>query len=129
MRHRIVGRILGRDAGHRKALFRNLVRELYLHGRITTTEAKARAIRAEAEKLITKAKHGIADGGNRVHAQRQVVAYLNDKTIAKKLFDEIAPRYVARPGGYTRMIKIGKRLGDAADMAVLELVEGESAAA
>lgn len=129
MRHRIAGRILGRDAGHRKALFRNLVRELYLHGRITTTEAKARAIRAEAEKLITKAKHGIADGGNRVHAQRQIVAYLNDKTVAKKVFDEIAPRYASRPGGYTRMIKIGKRLGDAADMAVLELVEGESAAA
>ncbi len=128
MRHRIAGRILGRDAGHRKALFRNLVRELYLHGRITTTEAKARAIRAEAEKLITKAKHGLADGGNRVHAQRLVVAYLNDKTVAKKVFDEIAPRYAARPGGYTRLIKIGKRLGDAADMAILELVEGEAAA-
>lgn len=127
MRHRIAGRILGRDAGHRKALFRNLVRELYLHGRITTTEAKARAIRAEAEKLITKAKHGLADGGNRVHAQRLVVAYLNDKTVAKKVFDEIAPRYAARPGGYTRMIKLGKRLGDAADMAILELVEGEAA--
>lgn len=129
MRHRIAGRILGRDAGHRKALFRNLVRELYLHGRITTTEAKARAIRAEAEKMITRAKHGIADGGNRVHAQRLLVAYLNDKTVAKKVFDEIAPRYATRPGGYTRMIKIGKRLGDAADMAVLELVEGESAGA
>lgn len=129
MRHRIAGRILGRDAGHRKALFRNLVRELYLHGRITTTEAKARAIRAEAEKMITRAKNGIADGGNRVHAQRLLVAYLNDKTVAKKVFDEIAPRYATRPGGYTRMIKIGKRLGDAADMAVLELVEGESAGA
>jgi large subunit ribosomal protein L17 len=124
MRHRIAGRILGRDAGHRKALFRNLVRELYLHERITTTEAKARAIRADAEKLITKAKHGLAEGGNRVHAQRQVVAYLNDKTVAKKLFDELAPRYTARPGGYTRIIKIGKRQGDAADMAIIELVEG-----
>jgi large subunit ribosomal protein L17 len=129
MRHRIAGRILGREAGHRKALFRNLVRELYLHGRITTTEAKARAIRGEAEKMITRAKRGIADGGNRVHAQRLLVAYLNDKTVAKKVFDEIAPRYATRPGGYTRMIKIGKRLGDAADMAVLELVEGESAGA
>jgi large subunit ribosomal protein L17 len=129
MRHRIAGRILGRDAGHRKALFRNLVRELYLHGKITTTEAKARAIRADAEKLITKAKNGLADGGNRVHAQRQLVSFLNDKTVAKKVFDEIAPRYTTRNGGYTRMIKIGKRQGDAADMAILELVEGEAPAA
>ncbi len=128
MRHRIVGRILSRDAGHRKALFRNLVRELYLHGRITTTEAKARSIRADAEKLISKAKRGLAEGGNRVHAQRMVNAYLNDKAISHKLFVEIAPRYTNRPGGYTRMVKLGKRLGDAADMAVLELVEGEAAA-
>ncbi|MCC6456872.1 MAG: 50S ribosomal protein L17 [Caldilineaceae bacterium] len=123
----MAGRILGRDAGHRKALFRNLVRELYLHGRITTTEAKARAIRSEAEKLITKAKHGLADGGARVHAQRQLVAFLNDKTVAKKVFDEIAPRFAERNGGYTRIIKIGKRQGDAADMAIIELVEGEAA--
>jgi large subunit ribosomal protein L17 len=123
MRHQVAGKILGRDSAHRKALFRNLVRELYLHERITTTEAKARAIRGDAEKLITKAKRGLADGGNRVHAQRQVVAYLNDKTVAKKVFDEYAPRYAERNGGYTRMIKIGKRLGDAADMVVLELVE------
>jgi large subunit ribosomal protein L17 len=129
MRHRIAGRILGRDAGHRKALFRNLIRELYLHGRIITTEAKARAIRADAEKLITKAKNGLVEGGARVHAQRQVVAYLNDKTVAKKVFDEIAPRYSTRNGGYTRMIKLGKRQGDAADMAIIELVEGEPAAA
>jgi large subunit ribosomal protein L17 len=128
MRHRIAGRILSRDAGHRKALFRNLVRELYIHERITTTEAKARAIRADAEKMITKAKHGLADGGNRVHAQRQLVAFLGDQTVAKKVFDEIAPRYTTRNGGYTRMIKIGKRQGDAADMAILELVEGTAAA-
>lgn len=123
MRHRIAGRILGRTSSQRKALFRNLVRELYLHGRITTTEAKARAIRADAEKLITKAKVALADGGNRVHAQRQVVAYLNDKSVAQKVFDEIAPRYTNRNGGYTRMIKIGQRLGDAAEMAILELVQ------
>jgi large subunit ribosomal protein L17 len=123
MRHQVAGRILGRDSAHRKALFRNLIRELYLHERITTTEAKARAVRGDAEKLITKAKRGLADGGNRVHAQRQVVAYLNDKTVAKKVFDEFAPRYAERNGGYTRMIKIGKRLGDAADMVILELVE------
>jgi large subunit ribosomal protein L17 len=123
MRHQVAGRQLSRDAGHRKALFRNLVRELYLHERITTTEAKARAIRGEAEKLITKAKRGVAEGGNRVHAQRQVVAFLNDKTVAKKVFDDFAPRYAERNGGYTRMIKIGKRSGDAADMVILELVE------
>ena len=125
MRHRVAGRHLGRDSAQRKALFSNLVRELYIHERITTTEAKARAIRADAEKLITKAKHGIADGGNRVHAQRQVVAYLGDKTVAKKVFDELAPRYAERNGGYTRLIKIGFRQGDAADMAVLELVLDE----
>ena len=125
MRHQVAGRILGRDTTHRKALFRNLIKSLYTHERIMTTEAKARAIRAEAEKLITKAKHGIAEGGNRVLAQRQLVAVLNDKTLAKKVFDEFAPRYAARNGGYTRMIKLGKRQGDAADMVILELVDTE----
>jgi large subunit ribosomal protein L17 len=125
MRHRVAGRHLGRNSAQRKALFSNLVRSLYIHERIITTEAKARAIRADAEKLITKAKHGLREDGNRVHAQRQVVAYLHDQTVAKKLFDEIAPRYTERNGGYTRMIKIGKRQGDAADMAILELVGDE----
>lgn len=123
MRHGISGRRLGRDSAHRKALFRNLIKELFTHERIQTTEAKARAIRSDAEKLITKAKRGIADGGNRVHAQRQVVAFLDDKTVAKKIFDDIAPRYTTRNGGYTRMIKLGKRPGDAAEMALIELVE------
>jgi len=123
MRHHVAGRILSRDAGHRKLLFRNLIRDLYIHERITTTEAKARAIRAEAERLITKAKHGVT--GNRVHAQRQLVAFLDDKTVVKKVFDEFAPRYASRNGGYTRMIKIGKRSGDAADMVILELVDSE----
>ena len=126
MRHNISGRILGRDAGHRKALFRNLIKSLYTHERIMTTEAKARSIRADAEKLITKAKRGLAEGGNRVHEQRQLVDYLNDKTLAKKVFDEFAPRYAARNGGYTRMIKLGKRQGDAADMVILELVDTEA---
>jgi large subunit ribosomal protein L17 len=125
MRHRVAGRHLGRNSAQRKALFSNLVRELYIHERITTTEAKARAVRADAEKLITKAKHGIADGGNRIHAQRQIVAYLGDKTVAKKVFDEFAPRYMERNGGYTRLIKIGQRQGDAAEMAILELVADE----
>jgi len=127
MRHGVAGRHLGRNSAQRKALFRNLVRELYLHERIITTEAKARSIRADAEKLITKAKHGVSSESYRVHAQRQVVAYLNDKTVAKKVFDEFAPRYAARNGGYTRMIKIGKRQGDAADMVVLELVDRPTA--
>jgi large subunit ribosomal protein L17 len=127
MRHGVAGHQLGRNAAQRKALFRNLVRELYLHERIITTEAKARSIRADAEKLITKAKHGVSSDAYRVHAQRQVVAYLNDKTVAKKVFDEFAPRYADRNGGYTRMIKIGKRQGDAADMVVLELVDRPTA--
>jgi large subunit ribosomal protein L17 len=122
MRHNIAGYKLGRSTAERKSLFRNLIRDLYIHERIVTTEAKARAVRSDAEKLITKAKRGLADGGNRVHAQRQVVAYLNDKTVAKKVFDELAPRYQERPGGYVRILKLGKRHGDAADMAVLELV-------
>jgi large subunit ribosomal protein L17 len=123
MRHNIKGRRLGRDSAHRKALFRNLIKDLYTHERIVTTEAKARAVRSDAEKLITKAKRGLADGGNRVHAQRQVVAFLNDKPIATKLFDDIAPRYSERPGGYTRMIKLGQRQGDGADLVILELVD------
>jgi large subunit ribosomal protein L17 len=127
MRHQVYGRHLGRNSAQRKALFRNLVRELYLHERIITTEAKARAIRSDAERLITKAKRGVAADGTRVHAQRQVVAYLNDKTVAKKVFDVFAPRYAARNGGYTRMIKLGKRQGDAADMVILELVDGQLA--
>lgn len=122
MRHRMAGHKLGRTTDQRKALFQNLIRELYIHERIVTTEAKARAVRADAEKLITKAKRSLVEGGNRVHAQRQVVAYLNDKTVAKKVFDELAPRYMERPGGYVRILKMGKRQGDAADMAVLELV-------
>ena len=127
MRHRVAGRHLGRNSAQRKALFRNLVRELYLHERIITTEAKARSIRGDAERLITKAKRGIGAEGSRVHAQRQLVAYLNDQTVAKKVFDVFAPRYATRNGGYTRMIKIGKRQGDAAEMVVLELVDRTAA--
>ena len=122
MRHKIAGQKLSRNAAQRKALFRSLIRELYIHERITTTQAKARAMRGDAEKLITKAKHGLAGKVDRVHAQRQVVAYLNDKTVAKKVFDELAPRYEDRNGGYTRIVKVGKRFGDAADMAIIELV-------
>lgn len=125
MRHQIAGRKLSRTSGQRKALFRSLIRELYIHERIITTEAKARAVRSDAEKLITKAKHGLSGKIARVHAQRQVVAYLNDKTVAKKVFDELAPRYMERNGGYTRILKLGKRFGDAAEMAIIELVEDD----
>lgn len=125
MRHQIAGRKLSRTSGQRKALFRNLIRELYIHERIITTEAKARAVRSDAEKLITKAKHGLSGKVARVHAQRQVVAYLNDKTVAKKVFDELAPRYMERNGGYTRVLKLGKRFGDAAEMAIIELVDDD----
>ncbi|GAB4567221.1 MAG: hypothetical protein Kow0047_19240 [Anaerolineae bacterium] len=97
--------------------------ELFRHGRIRTTEAKARAIRSEAEKLITKAKRGIAPGGNLVHARRLTEARLTDPAVARKLFEEWAPRYENRPGGYTRIIKLGPRRGDGAEMVLLELVE------
>lgn len=126
MRHRIAGRVLGRDSAHRKALFRNLIKDLFIYERIQTTEAKARAIRSDAEKLITKAKRGINGNTDRLHAHRQVVAYLNNKDAAQKVFDVLAPRYEDRPGGYTRMLKLGKRQGDAAEMVILELVDADS---
>jgi large subunit ribosomal protein L17 len=128
MRHRVAGRRLNRSKGHRTALRRTLVTELFRHGRIRTTEAKARAIRSQAEKLITLAKRGLIAGETTlergVHARRLANGRLNDPQIVKKLFDDIAPRYAARPGGYTRIIKVGQqRKGDAAKMAVIELVE------
>jgi len=137
MRHRVAGKKLNRSGGHRRALFRNLVSALIYRERIETTEAKARAVRGQAEKLITLAKRGLAmeeqDPARGVHARRLAAARLNrwardpDGTrvdLLAKLFEEVAPRYVDRPGGYTRVIKLGQRRGDAAPMAVLELVEG-----
>ena len=127
MRHRVAGRKLNRSKGHRTALRRTLVTELFRHERIRTTEAKARAIRGQAEKLITMAKHGLGARETMperdVHARRLVAARLNDPEIVNKLFNEIAPRYAQRPGGYTRIVKLGPRRGDAAPMAVIELVE------
>jgi len=127
MRHRVAGRRLNRSKGQRTALRRTLVTELFRHERIQTTEAKARAIRGQAEKLITLAKRGLAveqaapERG--VHARRLAAGRLDDAQIVNKLFSEIAPRYTSRPGGYTRIIKLGLRQGDAAKMAVIELVE------
>jgi large subunit ribosomal protein L17 len=165
MRHRRAGRHLGRSSDHRRALYRNLMTELFRHERIQTTEAKARAVRPLAEKLVTKARKAraerlvdlakqrdvqklsawynrkradqliaLADQDDEdaleemaqqlaLHARRQVLAVLTDKSIAHKLVEEIAPRFEDRPGGYTRMFKLAPRRGDAAKMAILELVE------
>ncbi len=124
MRHRVAGVHLGRSSGHRTALRRNLVTELLRTEKIRTTKAKAVAIRGQAERMITSAKRGNAAGEARaVHARRMAAGRLNDPEVVKKLFDDIAKRYADRPGGYTRIVKTGPRLGDAADMVILELVE------
>ena len=117
MRHRRAGRKLGRDPAHRKALYANLAGALFEHGRIKTTEAKAKEVRPIAEEMITLGKRGD------VAAHRQAVAFLRSKPVAHKLFAEIAPRFADRPGGYTRIVKIGPRPGDAAEMVYLELVD------
>ena len=124
MRHRRKGRKLGRDASHRKALYANMCGALFEHGRIQTTEAKAKELRPIAEKLITLARK---DPMN-VAAQRQAVAFLRSKDSVHNLFHGVGPRFTERPGGYTRIIKLGPRLGDAAPMAYIELVDHEPAA-
>ena len=116
MRHQKSGRKLGRDGSHRKALYANLTMQLIEHGRIRTTLAKAKEVRPVAERMITLGKRGD------LHAHRQAVAFLRSKTAAHQLFAEVAPRYAEREGGYTRIVKLGPRLGDAAEMAYLELV-------
>jgi large subunit ribosomal protein L17 len=128
MRHRVFGKKLNRDHDHRKALRRNLMVELVEHGEIITTEAKAKAIRSEIEKLITKAKRALATGDQArgVHARRIVLARLgNNRDATLKIFDELAPRYENRPGGYTRTIKVGPRQGDNAPMVLMQWVGGE----
>ncbi len=110
------GRRFGGDAAHQRLMMANLAASLFAAEGIITTEAKAKALRPVAEKLITKAKRG------GVHNHRQVVAYLGDKEMASKLFDDIGPRYAERPGGYTRILKLGTRHGDNAPMARIELV-------
>lgn len=124
MRHQVAGKRLSRSKGHRIALRKNLMKDLFRHERIKTTKAKAAAMRGGAEKLITLAKKGNEAGeAKAVHARRLAAARLNDNEIVMKLFDDIAPRYVDRLGGYTRVIKLGPRLGDSAEMVILELVE------
>ena len=117
MRHRVAGRKLGRSGGHRKALYRNLVTDLLRYERITTTEAKAKEARGLAERVITMGKKGT------LHARRQALTFVTDEKVVSKVFDVLAQRYADRPGGYTRLLKLGPRLGDGALMAQLELVE------
>lgn len=133
MRHRVAGKKLNRDSGHRKALRMNLTLELLRHERIRTTRAKADYIRAHAEKIITIAKRGLAyadetgDPQRAIHARRIAGSKLNnDRAIVTKLFDELAPRYAERPGGYTRILKLGPRKGDNAEMVFIELVDRET---
>jgi large subunit ribosomal protein L17 len=125
MRHHVAGKKLNRSTGKRTALRRVLITQLFTHERITTTKAKAAAIRGEAEKLITLAKNSQnGDDVKKVNARRLAAAVLGGQPeTVKKLFDDIAPRYESRPGGYTRVFQLGPRLGDAAEMVVLELVE------
>ncbi|MCC7117060.1 MAG: 50S ribosomal protein L17 [Anaerolineales bacterium] len=124
MRHSVAGYKLGRTKSARIALRRNLIKQFFTHERIQTTKAKAAAIRGDAEKLITLAKNS-ANGTEieKVNARRLAVSKLGDNQIIKRLFDEIAPRFASRNGGYTRVLKLGPRLGDSAEMVVLELVE------
>ncbi|MEN6434970.1 MAG: 50S ribosomal protein L17 [Anaerolineaceae bacterium] len=125
MRHQVAGYKLGRSKDQRLALRRNLIRQLFTHERIETTHTKALAIRGEAEKLITLArKSGKSSDIEKVNARRLAAARLgNDPAVVKKLFDEIAPRFENRNGGYLRMFRLGPRLGDAAEMVLIELVE------
>jgi large subunit ribosomal protein L17 len=124
MRHQISGYRLGRTTGARTALRRNLIKQFFTHGRIRTTRAKAAAIRGDAERLITLARNSAeATPEQKVHARRLAVSKLGDNQIIKQLFDDIAPRFTGRSGGYTRMLKLGPRMGDSAEMVILELVE------
>ena len=117
MRHQRSGKKLGRDSAHRKALYANLTGALIEHGRIKTTVTKAKAVKPIAEQMITLGRRGD------LHARRQATAFLRSKDVVHKLFAEVAPRFAERPGGYTRIVKIGPRHGDAADMVYLELVD------
>jgi large subunit ribosomal protein L17 len=129
MRHRKKGKHLSRDTDDRRHLRLALTRALLQHGRIRTTRAKADFVRGHVEKLITLAKRGLAHENpmRGVHARKIAASRLNnDRVLVQKLFDEIAPRFAERPGGYTRIYKLGPRKGDAADMVILELVDREA---
>ena len=123
MRHARAGKKLGRDSAHRKALYSNLAGALIQHGRIKTTEAKAKAVKPFAEQMITLGRRGD------LHARRQALAKLRSQEIVHKLFADVGPRMADRPGGYSRIVKLGMRQGDAAEMVYLELVDHDPAAA
>ena len=116
MRHRNKGRKLSRTASHKKATMRNMATSLFKHGRIETTTAKAKELRPYAERLVTLAKRGD------LHARRLAATKIQDRVVLGALFDDIAPRFAERPGGYTRILKLGNRKGDAAEMSLIELV-------
>jgi large subunit ribosomal protein L17 len=117
VRHHRSGKKLGRDSAHRKALYGNLAGALIEHGRIKTTEAKAKAVKPLAEQMITLGRRGD------LHARRQALSFLRSQQVVHALFADVAPRFADRPGGYTRIVKIGARPGDAAQMVYLELVD------
>jgi large subunit ribosomal protein L17 len=125
MRHQVAGYKLGRTKDQRTALRKTLINQLFEHERIRTTRTKALAIRGDAERLITLARNS-ANGSDieKVNARRLAAARLGNPETVRKLFDDIGPRFANRPGGYTRMLKLGQRLGDAAEIVLLELVEG-----
>ena len=119
MRHRVRGRKLGRTTAHRKALFRNQLTALFTHDRIVTTLAKAKELRPMAERMVTLA------GTGSLPARRKVLTMVSDKEVVRRLFDEIAPRFTDRPGGYTRVMRLGRRRGDGAELAIIEFVDYE----
>jgi large subunit ribosomal protein L17 len=121
MNHRKTGRKLSRTSSHRKALFRNMVTSLLDHEQIQTTDAKAKELRGVAERMITLGKRGT------LHARRQALQTIRSKEVTGKVFSELADRYRERPGGYTRVIKVGQRTGDAAPMSIIELVDRDGA--
>lgn len=124
MRHSVAGYTLGRTSGARIALRRNLIKQFFTHERIQTTKAKAAAIRGDAERMITIARNcANGDDAAKVNARRLIASKLGDNQMVKRLFDEIAPRFATRNGGYTRVLKLGPRRGDSAEMVILELVE------
>jgi large subunit ribosomal protein L17 len=123
VRHRRAGKKLGRDSAHRKALYSNLAGALIEHGRIKTTAAKAKAVKPFAEQMITLGKRGD------LHARRLALAELRSQDVVHQLFADVAPRFADRPGGYTRIVRLGPRLGDSAEMVYLELVDYEPAGA
>jgi len=121
MRHRVRGRKLGRTTAHRKALFRNQLTALFTHDRIVTTLAKAKELRPMAERMVTLA------GTGSLPARRKVLTMVPDKEVVRRLFEEIAPRFTDRPGGYTRVMRLGRRRGDGAELAIIEFVDYELA--